>query len=202
MDQGFLWTNCYWQHIASISPSGTICIWNGPHTRPIKNDKERQRIKETGGQKWKARLWKKRRANREELDGRSTWGSSKQREQPKNRERKKIDCVGELVVLKRSQTLRPSPQPHLHKLQRLPLPSPASGPAINTFSIKSTGEQKEEEEERKEEGGGPSRSLSESPGWHLWPQGSDVLSAEAPSSCPGTRVQSNHWLALCSQSGI
>lgn len=61
----------------------------------------------------------------------------------KEREReKKIDCVGELVVVKRSQTLRPSPQPHLHKLQRLPLPSPAAGPAINTFSITSTREQK------------------------------------------------------------
>lgn len=142
MDETFLWTNCCWQQITSINLSSTICIWNGPYIRPIKNDKDRQRIKETEGQKWKARRWKKRRANREELEERSTWGSSKQREQPKNREKKKTDCVGELVVLKRSQTLRPSPQPHLHKLQRLTLPSPASGPAINTFSIKSTGERR------------------------------------------------------------
>lgn len=185
MDETFLWINCYWQHITCINPCGSICIWNGPHTRPIKSDKERQRMKETGGQKWKARRWKKRWANREELEGRSTWGSSKQREQPKERERKKIDCMSELVVLKRSQTLRPSPQPHLHKLQHLPLHSPASGPAINTFSITSTGEQKkEEEEERKVERGGPSRSLSESPGWHLWPQGSDVLQQRPPITVP------------------
>lgn len=160
MVESFLWTNCYWQHITSINPSGTICIWNGPYTRPIKNDKERQRIKETGGQKWKARRWKERQANREELEGRSTWGSSKQESGQKNTVReKKIDCVGELVVLKWSQTLRPSPQPHLHKLQRLPLPSPASGPAINTFSIKSTGEPKGRG--GGEEGGGR-RTLKES----------------------------------------
>lgn len=172
-DETFLWTNCYWQLITCIKSSSTICIWNGSYTRPIKNNKERQRIKETRGQIWKAGRWKKRRANREEVEGRSAWGSSKQREQPKKRDRKKIDCMSELVVLKKSQTLRPSPQPHLHKLQHLPLPSPASGPAINTFSITSTGEQKGKG--GGEEGGGPLRGLSESPGWHLWPQGSDVL---------------------------
>lgn len=137
----------------------------------------------------------------EELEGRSKWGSSKQREQPKKR-KKKIDCVSELVVLKKSQTLRPSPQPHLHKLQRLPLPSPASGPAINTFSITSTGEQKGRGGE--EEGGGR-RALEESK-WIPWmtPLATRLRCAaeEAPSSCPGTHVQSNHWLGLCSQSGI
>lgn len=91
MVESFLWTNCYWQHITSINPSGTICIWNGPYTRPIKNDKERQRIKETGGQKWKARRWKERQANREELEGRSTWGSSKQESGQKTQwEKKKL----------------------------------------------------------------------------------------------------------------
>lgn len=124
----------------------------------------RQRIKETGGQKWKARLREKRQANREELEGRRTWGSSKQREQPKKHREKKIDCVGELVVLKRSQTLRPSPQPHLCELQPLPLPSPASGPAINTFSIKSTGEQKGR---GGGEEGGRRRTLKESE-WIPW----------------------------------
>lgn len=44
-----------------------------------------------------------------------------------------------MVVLKWSQTLQPSPQPHLHKLHSLLLSRPASGPAINTFSIKTTG---------------------------------------------------------------
>lgn len=72
----------------------------------------------------------------------------------------KTDCVGELVVLKWSQAPRPSPQPHLHKLLCLPLPSPASGPAINTFSIKSTGEQKKGRGGG-EEGGGR-RTLKES----------------------------------------
>lgn len=86
-------------------------------------------------------------------------GAVNKRAAKKQRERRKIDCVGELVVLKWSQTLRPSPQPHLHKLLRLLLSRPASGPAINTFSIKSTGEQKRRG--GGEEGGGR-RALKES----------------------------------------
>lgn len=83
---------------------------------------------------------------------------------PKKRKGKeKIDCVSELVVLKRSQTLRPSPQPHLHKLQRLPLPSPASGPAINTFSITSSGEQKKRKSRRRRGRGRPLGEVSVNP---------------------------------------
>ena len=106
--------------------------------------------------------------------------------------------MSELVVLERSQTLQPSSQPHLHKLQRLPFPSPASGPAINTFSITSTGEQKGRG--GGEEGGGPWRSLSESPGWHLQPQGSDVLQRRPHHHAPADACSLiTGWLFAASQ---
>lgn len=130
----------------------------------------------------------------------SMWGSSRQREQPKKTQRKRNWlCVGELLVLKRSQTLQPSPQPRLHQLQRLPLPGPAPGPAINTFSITTTGEQKG----RGGEEGGWRRTLEESERNLLddtsGHKAQMCYSGGPPSFGPGTRVQPNHWLALSSQ---
>lgn len=99
---------------------------------------------------------------------------SKQREQPKrNRGREKKAWVNRWR-LKSGQTLRPSPQPHLHKLQRLPLPSTQTSlGACNKyiFNYKHRGAQEEEEERGRKEGEGPSRSLTQS----LWLDTSDHI---------------------------